>query len=197
MFNTDSSRGSTIGQNETFTAAYSVLNEPQAPAPSGGFLNSSFSGAFSAGTVAPSITANVNATGLATLDGTGNFAETASVSATSGLFVNQTTTGTYSVGGNGRGTVTSLVITTAGVSGSLVTLLLLLWLLLGRLISRRNPSRRTLALFGVAVLIAPMLAGCPPLRTNQFVFYMVSPTKAVMIHEASSDATPGITILEQ
>jgi len=74
MFNTDSSRGSTIGQNETFTAAYSVLNEPQAPAPSGGFLNSSFSGAFSAGTVAPSITANVNATGLATLDGTGNFA---------------------------------------------------------------------------------------------------------------------------
>src|SRR5713226_10290640 len=126
MFNTDSSRGSTIGQNETFTAAYSVLNEPQAPAPSGGFLNSSFSGAFSAGTVAPSITANVNATGLATLDGTGNFAETASVSATSGLFVNQTTTGTYSVGGNGRGTVTSLVITTAGISGSLVTLLLLL-----------------------------------------------------------------------
>jgi hypothetical protein len=111
--------------------------------------------------------------------------------------VNQTTTGTYSVGGNGRGAVTSLVITTAGVGGSVVTLLLLLSLLLSRLISRRNPSRRTLAMLCVAVLIAPLLAGCPPPRTNQFVFYMVSPTKAVMIHESSTDATPGITILEQ
>jgi putative Ig domain-containing protein len=171
--------------------------EPQAAAPSGGFVNSSFSGAFSAATVAPSISANVNATGLATLDGSGNFSESASASTLSGLFVNQTTTGAYSVGGNGRGTVTSLVITTASVGGSVVALLLLLWLLLGRLISRRNPSRRTLALFGVAVLIAPTLAGCPPPHSNEFVFYMISPTKAVMIHEASSDTTPGITILEQ
>jgi len=171
--------------------------ERQGPAPSGGFTNSSFSGTFSAGTVAPSITANVGATGLAMLDGAGNFSESASASTLSGLFVNQTTTGTYSVGGNGRGAVTSLVITTAGVGGSVVTLLLLLSLLLSRLISRRNPSRRTLAMLCVAVLIAPMLAGCPPPRTNQFVFYMVSPTKAVMIHESSTDATPGITILEQ
>jgi hypothetical protein len=177
--------------------------EPQAAAPSGGFTNSSFSGTFSAGTVAPSITANVNATGLATLDGAGNFSESASASTVSGLFVNQATTGTYSVGANGRGTVTSLVITTAGVGGSLVTLFLLLCLLLGRLISRRNPSRRTLVLFCAAVLIAPMLAGCVT-GVDQFVFYVISPTKAVMIHEASSfgtkfpgDPTPGITIIEQ
>jgi hypothetical protein len=53
-----------------------------------------------------------------------------------------------------------------------------------------------MALFGVAVLIAPTLAGCPRV-TNQFVFYMISPTKAVMIHEATSDTAPGLTILEQ
>jgi hypothetical protein len=236
VFNTDSSRGSAIGQNETFTATYSVLNggrvavnsigasadwilylvnkneaflldtsadtgfgfvEPQAAAPTGGFANSSLSGAFSAGTVAPSITANVNTTGLATLDGAGNFSESASASTLSGLFVNQTTTGTYSVAANGRGTIKSLVITTAGIGGSLAPLLFLFWLLLGRLLSRRNPSRRTLVLFCAAVLIAPMLAGCPLPRTNQFVVYMISPTKAVMIHEALSDTTAGITILEQ
>src|SRR5207248_273231 len=54
--------------------------ERQGPAPSGGFKNSSFSGTFSAGTVAPSITANVGATGLAMLDGAGNFSESASAS---------------------------------------------------------------------------------------------------------------------
>jgi hypothetical protein len=236
VFNTDSSRGSAIGQNETFTATYSVLNagrvavnsigasadwilylvnknqaflldtsadtgfgfvEPQAAAPTGGFANSSFSGTFPAGTVAPSITANVNTTGLATLDGAGNFSESATASTLSGLFVNQTTTGTYSVAANGRGTIKSLVITTAGIGGSLAPLLFLFWLVLGRLISRRNPSRRTLALFCAAVLIAPMLSGCELPRTNQFVFYMISPTKAVMIHEALSDTTAGITILEQ
>jgi hypothetical protein len=172
--------------------------EPQAAAPSGGFANSLFSGTFSAATITPSFGAIANATGLATPDGKGNFSETASLSVTSGLVVKQTTTGTYSVTGNGRGTVTSLVITTAGIRGSLISLLLFLSLLLGRLFSRRNPSRWTLAAFDVAILIAPLLAGCPrPQPTNEFVFYIISPTKAVMMHEASSDPTPGITILEQ
>ena len=94
--------------------------------------------------------------------------------------------------------MTSLVITTAGIGGSLISLLLFLSLLLGRLFPRRHPSRRALAVFGVAVLITPLLAGCPrPQPTNQFVFYMVSSSKALMMHEASSGVTPGITILEQ
>jgi hypothetical protein len=177
--------------------------EPQAAAPKGGFANASFSGTFSAGSVVPSISANVNATALAIVDGSGNFSESATASTVSGLFVNQTTTGTYSVDVNGRGTVTKLVITTAGVGGSLVSLLLLLCLLLSRLISRRTASWRTLALFAGVVLIAPMLAGCPPPSgVNQFVFYQISPTKAVMTHEVSGfrqipDKAPGITILEQ
>ena len=172
--------------------------EPQAAAPSGGFANSSFSGTFSAATISPSFGAIANATGLATLDGKGNFSETASLSATSGLFVKQTTTGTYSVAGNGGGTVTSLVITTAGIGGSLMSLFLLLSLLLGHLTTRRNPTRRALAAFGVAILVTSLLAVCPrPKPTNQFVFYIISPAKAVMMYEASSGQTPGITILEQ
>ena len=171
--------------------------EPQAAAPTSGLANSSLSGTFSAGTIAPSVTANLNATGLATLDGAGNFSESATLSNTSGLFVNDKTTGTYSVSANGRGTVNGLTIAIAGIGGSLISLLLLLSLLLGRLISGHNPSRRILAFFCIAVLIAPMLAGCPRPGPNQLVFYMVSPTKAVMIHQASSDTTAGITILEQ
>ena len=119
------------------------------------------------------------------------------MSNTSGLFVNDKTTGTSSVSANGRGTVTSLTISIAGIGGSLVLLPLFLWLLVNRFILRRSPSGRALALFCVAVLMGPMLAGCPRTGANQFVFYMISPTKAVLIHEANTDATPGITILEQ
>jgi hypothetical protein len=175
--------------------------EPQAAAPTGGFTNASFSGTFSAGTVTSSISANINATGLVTVDGSGKFSESATASTVSGLFVNQTTTGTYSVSGNGRGTITSLKITAAGISG-LFGLLLLPWLVFGRSVSRRNLSRRGLAMFCVVILIAPMLAGCFPPSVNQLVFYMISPTKAVMIHEAKGvrqtpDPTPGITLIEQ
>lgn len=169
--------------------------EPQAAAPTGGFTNSSFSGPFSAGTVAPSVTANTNATGVTTLDGAGNFSESATLSNTSGLFVNDKTTGTYSVSTNGRGTVTRLAISIAGIGGSLICFLLFLSLLLGRLVPRCNPSRTRLALFCAAVLIVPMLAGCPQI-TNQLVFYVISPTKAVMMHEATSSDT-GTTIIEQ
>jgi Putative Ig domain len=171
--------------------------EPQAATPTGGFATSSFSGTFSAGTIAPSITANVNATGLVALDGAGNFSESAALSNTSGLFVNDKTTGTCLISANGRGTVTKLTVTLAGIGGSLVSLFLFLSLLLGRLISRRSPSRQSLAWFCAAVLIAPALAGCPLPRPNQLVFYMVSPTKAIMMHQASSDTAPGITIIEQ
>lgn len=171
--------------------------EPQAAAPTGGFASSSLSGTFSAGTVAPSVTTNVNAAGLATLDGAGNFSESATLSNTSGLFVNDKTTGTDSVSANGRGTVTRLTISIAGIGGSVISLVLFLSLLLGCLMSRRKPSWGTLVFFSIVVLIAPMLAGCPLPSTNQFVFYIVSPTKAVMMHQALSDATPGITIIER
>lgn len=171
--------------------------EPQATAPTGGFANPSFSGTFSAGTIAPSVATNVNATGLAMLDGAGNFSESATLSNTSGLFVNDKTTGNYSVGTNGRGIVTDLTISIAGIGGSLVLLPFLLWLLLDRSISRRKRLRSALAMLFLAGLIVPMLAGCPRPGPNQFVFYMVSPTKAVMIHQASSDTAPGITIIEQ
>ena len=171
--------------------------EPQAAPPSGGFTNSSLSGAFSAGTTAPSVAADPNATGLATLDGSGNFSESASASSPSGLFVSQTTTGSYSTGTNGRVTVTSLAITTAGIDGSLVGLLLLLCLVVGWLISRRNPWRFGLTILLLVLLMAPATRSMRRPPPNQIVFYVISPTKAVVIHQVVSDPTPGITILEQ
>jgi len=95
-----------------------------------------------------------NERGLVMLDSSGNFSQSATAGTLSGLFVNQTTTGTYSVGANGRGAVTKFTITTAGTGAPLASFVLLLCFLLSRLISRRTPSWRTLASF---VLIAPIL----------------------------------------
>ena len=120
------------------------------------------------------------------------------MSTTSGLFVDQAIAGTYAVSGNGRGTVTHLTVTTAGIGGSLFGLLLLLWLLLACFISRRKLSRFALAMFLLAVLIVPATAIRPVPRPNPtVVFYVISPTKAVMMHLPSSDITPVITIIEQ
>lgn len=177
--------------------------EPQAAAPAGGFSNASFAGTFSPNTIAPSVSANLNASGAATLDGTGNFSESVSVSAVSGLSVNGTTTGTYTISANGRGTVTSLVITTAGVRGSLGALVILLCLLLGRLMLRRNPwglaPMAFFLLFFLAFLFAPAGRSMrrPPQNVNQLVFYLISPGKAVIMHQGSSDTAPAITIIEQ
>jgi hypothetical protein len=41
-------------------------------------------------------------------------------------------------------------------------------------------------------------AGCPPPHsTNQLVFYVVSPAKALMVNEQSFGGSPQITVLEQ
>lgn len=199
LYLVDKNKAFLLGYNGNATEFGFV--EPQAAAPVGGFTTASFSGTFSANTIAPSVGNSAGASGVATTDGKGNFSETASVSTTSGLFVDQAITGTYGISGNGRGTVTSLVITTAGVRGSLVALLLLLLLLLGRLMSRRNPWRLALGAFLLLVFFAVLFAPTgrsmrrPP-PPNRIVFYMISPTKAVMVHEASN-TPPGITILEQ
>ena len=53
-------------------------------------------------------------------------------------------------------------------------------------------------MFLFVLLMAPKARSMhrPP-PPNQIVFYIVSPTKAVVIHQVSTDVTPGITILEQ
>jgi hypothetical protein len=131
--------------------------EPQTAPASGGFTNSSFSGAFSAGTLAPSVAPNINAIGSATLDGSGNFSESDSASGPTGLSVSQMTTGgSYSIASNGRAMLTSFAVTTAGMGRPLVGFLLLLSLLLGRIISRRNGWRFGLAVLFLALLTAPL-----------------------------------------
>jgi Putative Ig domain len=190
-----------VDKNKAFfldisSAAGFGFAEPQLSA-SGGFSNSSFSGNFSAATIAPSTALTLNGTATATLDGSGAFSEAASVSNTSGLFVSQTTSGTYSIDTNGRGTVTKLSITNAMISTPLWAFAAAA-ILLGRRRPRRRRSRPGFALFCFAALMAVTPAGCPPIiLTNQLVFYVISTQKAVMIHQQTGNTSPEITIIEQ
>jgi hypothetical protein len=168
----------------------------QSGLPAGGFSNGSFSGAFSAATITPSVSGNLNGTGQATLDGAGSFSESTNVSTATGWFVNQNTQGTYSIAAQGRGTVTSLNVTTADMASSTTTMVILTAVLFGCSRARRRKSG--LAMFCLAALITTTPSGCPRFKvTNQFVFYVVSPTKAVMINQQSLDHTPEITIIEE
>lgn len=72
----------------------------------GPFSDSSLSGAFAGGTFAPGAIAVTDETGEFTADGAGNLAGTADQSSASGLLPDNAVTGTYSVAGNGRTTVT-------------------------------------------------------------------------------------------
>jgi len=170
--------------------------EPQSPAPSGGFSNASFSGTFSAATASPSVNPNPNGCGLTTLDNTGNFTQIANFSSTSGLSVDQSTTGTYSIATNGRGTVTSLSVVTAEFGGPIVGVLFAVSVFLSRKRWRRKSSRPGFAAFCITMLLATTPAACPTF-TNKMVFYVISPTKAVLFHESSFDQAPAITIIEQ
>ncbi len=62
---------------------------------------------------------------------------------------------------------------------------------------RPNTSRPAFAMFCLTVLIATTPAACPHPRTNELVFYVISPTKAVVIHESKVDQTPVVTIIEK
>ena len=170
--------------------------EPQSPAPSGGFSNASFSGTFSAATASPSVNPNPNGCGVTTLDTTGNFTQIANFSSTSGLSVDQSTTGAYSIATNGRGTVTSLSVVTAEFGGPIVGMLFTVGAFFSRKRWRRKSSRPGFAAFCITMLLATTPAGCPTF-TNKMVFYVISPTKAVLFHEGSFDQAPAITIIEQ
>jgi hypothetical protein len=172
--------------------------EAQSPAPSGGFTDGSFSGTFSAATVDPSVTANANAAGLATLDGAGNLSESANLSTQSGLLVDQATSGTYSIDPSGRGVATGLMVTTASLGSAILALTVTAAMLLGRRRSRRNTSRVGFATCFLAIWMATTPAGCPPIKTtNQLVFYVISSQKAVFIHQQSFTAAPEVTIVER
>lgn len=171
--------------------------EPQSPAPSGGFSNASFSGAFSVGSISPSVSSIPNGTGLATLDGTGSFSESTNLSTSSGLFVDQISSGTYTIAANGRGVVSNVIVTTAGVGASMFALAFVAAFCLRRKNSQSNKSRAVFAPFCLALWLATTQAGCPPKLTNRLVFYVVSPSKAIMIPEQSFITNAQVSIIEQ
>jgi hypothetical protein len=167
--------------------------EPQAPGP---FSNASLSGTFPAATAAPSVSLDPNACGLATLDASGTFTEIASASVASGQFIDRTTSGKYSIATNGRGFVQNITITTAGIGASMLgvfAIMLPVGIFRRRL---RERSRAALAIFCLTALMATSLGACIP-PVNQLIFYVISPTKAVLMHESRSDHTPVVTIIEK
>jgi hypothetical protein len=171
--------------------------QPRSAAPAGGFSNASLSGTFADATAPPSIAPNANGCGVATLDGSGAFNQTTDVSTPTGLSVDQTTSGAYSIDTNGRGSIASLVVTSAITNNAALGAFfagasLFVWRK-----PRRKRSRHAHAMFFLTLWLVSTPAGCPKIPFNKLVFYVLSPTSAVMLHEGSSDAAPVITFIEQ
>jgi len=169
--------------------------EPQSAAPAGGFSNAFLSGTFSASTATPTVSTSPNGCGLVTLDGTGKFTQIANFSTVSGAIVDQSTTGTYTIAADGRGTVASLAVVSAGFGGPVFGVFVLVIVLLSCRKMGRSSSRPGFAVCCFALLIATTPTSCNV--TNQLVFYVISPTKTVMFHQATVDRAPAITIIEQ
>ena len=166
--------------------------------PSGGFSEVSFSGSLSAATISPSLSLTRNTVGLATPDGSGNFTETDSFSSSSGLVVDETTSGPYTVDSTGRVIVNQIQVTDASLAGAALALAAGM-ILFGLRKPTSSKPRRGFALFSFAVFLTVTPSSCPPPppKTNQLVLYMISSQKAVMIHQKTGQTTPAVEIIEQ
>jgi hypothetical protein len=168
--------------------------EPQAPAPAGGFTNASLSGTFLSGTVAPAMATLPTASAQGNLDGNNKFSETVDLSLATGLVVGQVTSGTYSITTSGRGIVTSLTTT-----ATLVPIALLLLLTTTICSPRRRARVSWRPVFAVIALLVIGLSpsGCTPPKPPELVFYVISPTKFVLIDESRTDTNPVVAVFEQ
>jgi len=170
--------------------------ESQAAAPAGGFTNASLSGTFTAGTIAPTVTAVTNESGFATLDGISKFQTNEDVSTTAGLIVNELSSGSYTIGTNGRGLVTSIIISLAGFTPWMVLVCLAVWLFFAYRERHFSKLRPRFAAYCMIAWVAVVPEACPRPRPNEIVFYLISPTKAVTIHLATADTVPPVAIFE-
>jgi len=169
--------------------------EPQTGTSAGGFANVSLSGTYLSGTTFPSTSTLPSGSAQGSLDGTSNFNETVDLSTTGGLIVGQVTTGGYSITSNGRGTVTSL--TTSAILSAPLTIIALVIAALCLPKSRQQRALRpVLAAVTALVLTIVGLNGCVTPKP-QLVFYIISPTKFVLIDQSKSDTTPTVAIFEQ
>jgi hypothetical protein len=169
--------------------------QPQAVPPAG-FDNTAVSGTLTAATISPTITQNSNEVGLATLDGAGAFQTVEDVSNQSNLVLNELTTGNYTISANGRGIVSGINITLAGFGLWIFPLLIAAWLWFTPRKATRSKPRPNLAMLCFSAWVAAVPSACPPPKINELVFYVVSPTEAVMIHLRSADAAPVVAIFE-
>lgn len=174
--------------------------EPQAAPPSGGFSNATLSGAFSAATGFPTVPWLTDSIGVARLDGSGTFSDLADLSNTGGLDVDQSTTGAYSIASNGRAEVSNLSVIAAGVNFWGFALALVI----AALLSWKKRTRKRLAASLAALCIGAWLAvpptwaiKRPPPHMDRLVFYVISPTKAILMEENNYSGSPALSVLEQ
>ena len=170
--------------------------EAQATAPTGGFTNATLSGAYAAGTVASTVGAIANESGLATLDGISSFQTNEDVSTITGLIVNELTSGSYTIGTNGRGQVTSLVISLAGFTPWMILTCLVAWFPISYRERWRSRLKPKFAAFCVLAWVGTVPEACRP-KPNEIVFYLISPTKAVTAHLSTTDPIPAVAVFEQ
>ena len=171
--------------------------ESQAAAPVGGFTNASLSGTYAAGTVPPAVSGVTNESGFATLDGINKFQTNEDVSTTTGLTVNELSSGSYSIGTNGRGIVTGILISLAGFTHWIILACLAAWFFFSYRERRCSRVKPRFAAFCMLAWVVVVPEACPPPRTNEVVFYLISATKAVTIHLSTLDKLPVVAIFEQ
>jgi len=171
--------------------------ESQAPAPAEGFTNASLSGTYGAGTVPTTVSAITDESGLASLDGINHFQTNEDVSTTTGLIVNELTSGSYAIDTNGRGLVTSIVISLAGFTQWMILAYLAAWFLLSYRERRRSRFQPRFAALCLVAWVATVPDACRPPRPTEIAFYLISPAKAVMVHLSTTDKTPPVAVFEQ
>jgi uncharacterized membrane protein YoaK (UPF0700 family) len=117
------------------------------------------------------------------------------LSTTAGLIVGQVTTGGYAVASNGRKTVTSLT-TSAILPVPLAIISLVIATFCVPRLRRQRILKPVLAATVLMTLAIAGLAGCV-FPKPQLVFYVIFPTKFVLIDQTKSDATSTVAIFEQ
>src|SRR5579863_1015413 len=174
--------------------------EPQSAPPNGGFSNGILSGSFSTGTGFPTVPWLPNTIGLAKLDGSGSLSDLADISDTGGLHVDQTTTGSYSIAPSGRAEVSGLSVVTAGVNFWAFALALVVAALLSWKKRTRTSIGASIAILCIGAWLSAVQTWAikpPPPHVDRLVFYVISPTKAILIEENNYSGTADVTVLEQ
>jgi hypothetical protein len=89
-----------------------------------------------------------------------------------------------------------LQVAAANVGSSILALVMMAWLIFATRRSQKQSPKSMMALFCFAIWLLQTPHACRKVNINKLVFYLVSPTKAVLMPEQSNSTTTQITIVE-